>query len=215
MTKQKDYIEKFEGAERRFMATPVTAELRTSENEEFATIEGYAALYNTRADLGWFHEEILPGAFDGVLNDDVRCLKNHNPNSVLARSVNGKGTLSLSVDSKGLKYSYVTPDITYARDLQKSIELGDVSQSSFGFIADEVRWVEKKDEPELRQIVKVKTLFDVSPVTYPAYQDTTVAKRSFDAFKEENNDTNTGARKDNCISEYEARYKFNLNNSKR
>lgn len=216
MSKEKDYIKKIEGAERRYMATPVTAELRTDEGNEFATIEGYAALYNTRADLGWFEEEILPGAFDDVLNDDVRCLKNHDPNYVLARSVNGKGTLSLSVDSKGLKYSYTTPDITYARDLQKSIELGDVSQSSFGFIAEEVRWIERKDENELRQIVKVGRLFDVSPVTYPAYQDTSVAKRSFDAFKEEteeNNDT-AGARKDNCISEYEARYKFNLNKSK-
>lgn len=211
MSKDKDYINKIDGAERRFMVTPVTAQLRAEDDSEFAVIEGYAALFNTRADLGWFHEEILPGAFDEVLGDDVRCLINHDPNLILARSVNGKGTLTLSTDSNGLKYSYTTPDITYARDLQKSIELGDVSQSSFGFMAEEVNWVQRKDEPELRQIVKVARLFDVSPVTYPAYQDTTVAKRSFDAYRQDNNEDGP---KENVISEFEARYKFNLNKSK-
>jgi len=217
MNKGKDYIKNIEGAERRYFMQTVTAEVRTAGDEKTAIIEGYGAVYNSRADLGWFEEEILPGAFDEVLNDDVRCLINHDPNLILARSVNGKGTLSLSLDSKGLKYSFETPDISYARDLQKSIELGNIDKSSFSFRIKEDKWIKRDNKPELRQIVKFKSLMDVSPVTYPAYIDSSVAKRSFDAFKddtEETNDTVTGASEDNCISGYEARYKFNLNKCK-
>lgn len=207
---KKDYISNIEGAERRFVATSVSYEKR--EDGESGVIEGYAALYNKRADLGWFHEEILPGAFDNVLNDDVRCLFNHDPSLILARSTNGKGTLSISTDEKGLKFRYETPNISYAKDLEESINRGDVSQCSFGFQTEEVIWIEREGEPELRQIKKFSRLYDVSPVTYPAYEDTTVAKRSLEAFKKDNTPPPAD---DNKIAEYEARYKFNLNNAKR
>ncbi|WP_121665247.1 HK97 family phage prohead protease [Mesonia aquimarina] len=194
MSKERDYIDKIEGAERRYFVTPVTVEKRAEEGEEEkpAEIEGYAAVFNKRADLFWFEEEILPGAFDDVLNDDVRCLFNHNPNKILARSKDGKGTLTLSVDEKGLKYSYITPDISYARDLQTSIELGDVSQSSFAFQASEVIWHDATDEndKELRQIKKISKIYDVSPVTFPAYEDAEVGKRSFEQHKEQRKNDN-------------------------
>lgn len=188
MSKERDYIDKIEGAERRFFVAPVTIEKRAEDDDnEFATIEGYAAVFNKRADLYWFEEEILPGAFDEVLKDDVRCLFNHDPNYILARSKDGKGTLTLSVDDRGLKYSYMTPDRSYARDLQNAIEAGDVSQSSFAFIASEVIWkdAENNDEKDLRQIKKISKIYDVSPVTYPAYTDAEVGKRSFDQHKEQ------------------------------
>ena len=97
------------GIERRYLQTPVKVEKRAEGETELAVVEGYAALYNKRADIGWFDEEILPGAFDDVLNDDVRCLKNHDANYILARSNKGKGTLELFLDEKGLGYSYTTP----------------------------------------------------------------------------------------------------------
>lgn len=185
MSKNKDYIKNIEGAERRFFAAPVTIEKRADGDEEQNIIEGYAFKFNKITTIGgWFREEILPGSADDILNDDIRCLFNHNPNLILARSVKGKGTLTLSVDAVGLKYSYATPDRTYARDLEDAIESGDVDQSSFAFQAEEVIWVDGGDsEPDLRQIKKFKIIYDVSPVTYPAYQDTSVAKRSHDAFK--------------------------------
>jgi uncharacterized protein len=179
-----DYIKNIEGAERRFFVAPVTVETRADgDADKPAVIEGYAAMYNQRTDLGWYEEEILPGAFDDVLMDDVRCLFNHSPNYVLARSNKGQGTLSLSLDSTGLKYRYETPNRSYALDLADAIEKGDVSQSSFAFRTKETIWVERQDEKSLRQIKSLETLFDVAPVTYPAYADTTVAKRSLEAEK--------------------------------
>ena len=178
----KDYIEQIEGAERRFFTSEVRSVKREAETEG-AVIEGYAALFNSVALIGgWFREVIMPGAFDDVLNDDVRCLFNHDPNQILARCVNGKGTLELFVDEKGLGYRYTTPDRTYAKDLADAIEKGDVTQSSFAWKPKKTVWIEEEGLPDLRQIEKFEILYDVSPVTYPAYADTTVAKRSHDAY---------------------------------
>ena len=108
MSKEKDYIEKLDGAERRFFEAPVTVETRGEGDAKENVIEGYAFKFNKVTTIGgWFREEILPGAADDVLNGDIRCLFNHNPSLILARSVEGKGTLSLSIDEVGLKYSYV------------------------------------------------------------------------------------------------------------
>lgn len=209
MSDKKDYIENIDGAERRYFVAPVTVELRADEGtDKPAVIEGYAALFNKRTDLYWYDEEILPGAFDDVLNDDVRCLFNHDPNRVLARSANGKGTLTLSVDSKGLKYRYETPNRSYALDLADAIDKGDVSQSSFAFRAKETVWIDGGDEAkDLRQIKKMERLYDVAPVTYPAYTDTSVAKRSFEAIKKP--EEKSGPRFD----EFNARYLINKNSN--
>ncbi|WP_281681837.1 HK97 family phage prohead protease [Zunongwangia profunda] len=226
METNKDYIENIEGAERRYFFTPVTVEKRAEENaeQELYTIEGYAAVFNKRADLFWFEEEILPGAFDEVLNDDVRCLFNHNPNYILARSVDGKGTLTLSVDSKGLKYSYVTPKRGYAIDLQDAIETGDVSQSSFAFRASEVIWkdAQNDDEKDLRQIKKIAQIYDVSPVTYPAYHDAEVGKRSYDQHKEQRkkdenksgDNTSDKEKRASSLDVFEAQYLYNQNSKR-
>lgn len=183
----KDYIESMPGAERRFATAGMTVEKRAAgegEDEAFV-VQGYAALFNSATDIGWFREVILPGAFDDCLDQDVRCLFNHNPNYILARSGGESPTLEYGVDNKGLWYRYTTPDRTYARDLANAIESGDVSQSSFAFKPKEVVWREISDDKDLREIVKIETLFDVSPVTYPAYADTTVGKRSLDSYKQE------------------------------
>jgi HK97 family phage prohead protease len=189
MESSKDYVQNIsETAERRFFSS----EVRTLRNEEESTdfspaiIEGYAAKFDSTTVIGYYYqfgEKIRKGAFDEVLNDDVRCLFNHNPNYVLARCNEGKGTLTLSVDEIGLKYSYETPDRQYARDLQNAIELGDISQSSFAFDVEEETWTEIDGQMTQREIIKFKRLYDVAPVTYPAYADTEVAKRSLDAFK--------------------------------
>lgn len=190
----KDYIKNIQGAERRYFASEVRASKTAPVDPEdttevFPLIEGYAAKYNSVTTIGWcykYEEEILPGAFDDVLNDDVRCLFNHDPNYVLARSNGGKGTLTLTSDEVGLKYSYVTPDISYAEDLAVSIDLGNVSQSSFAFEIAEETWIigdSEKGILDKRQIKKFKRLYDVSPVTYPAYEDTEVAQRSIEGYK--------------------------------
>lgn len=147
-------------------------------------IEGTAAVYNSLSeDLGGFREKIEPGAFDNVLDDDVRALFNHDNNMVLARTKSG--TLDLSTDSDGLKYRFEAPDTTAGRDLTVMLERGDVDQSSFGFVVKEDTWREEDDGTVVRTINEVERLFDVSPVTYPAYPDTDVAKREYRAFVEE------------------------------
>lgn len=183
MSKEKDYIKNIdEQAERRFLVSPVKAEKRAAaDGTELIEIVGYAALYDSPTQLGWYEESIAPGAFDDVLQDDVRCLFNHDPNFVLARSTSG--TLKLEVDDKGLRYSYTTPDRQFAKDLQDMILTGDVSQSSFSFRVKSAEWVyaEKPGEMDKRRITKLERLYDVAPVTYPAYADTSVAKRSAEA----------------------------------
>jgi HK97 family phage prohead protease len=194
---KKDYINDIENAERRFISPQIEIRAEGETN----TIEGIAAVVNKTTDLGWYEERIEPGAFDDVLNDDVRALFNHDPNFVLARSKGGKGTLSLSIDKTGnLKYSYKTPDRSFARDLQDAIKAGDVDQSSFAFSIKEEKWEFAGEEngrnKDLRTILKVERLYDISPVTYPAYQDTTVAARSKESLKNESNETKEQIKQD-------------------
>lgn len=162
--------------ERRIIRTP---EIRASEDGK--TIIGYAAVFNSLSDdLGWFREKIRPGAFSKCLagDPDVRCLFNHDSNLVLGRTRNG--TLDLLEDDKGLKFECQLPDTQTARDLRALIERGDVSQCSFGFYVLEQAWEEKKvgDQVETtREIIECE-LFDVSPVTFPAYPATSVEART-------------------------------------
>jgi HK97 family phage prohead protease len=202
--------------ETRFITADVKVEKRMHDDQvvDFGVVEGYAAKFNQITVIdGYFKEVILPGFFDDVLNDDVRCLKNHDPNFILSRSINGAGTLNLTVDEIGLKYSYETPNITYAKDLQQSIELGDVSQSSFSFIAKNENWQVSDGEMDVRELIKCDRLFDVSPVTFPAYADTTVAKRSLENYKEKNKNTDLNIRNKNTMSAQEARHILIVNKS--
>lgn len=149
---------------------------------ESRTIRGYAAVFNSDSEnLGGFIERIDPKAFDGVLNDDVRALINHDDNMILARTISG--TLSLSVDERGLSYEFEVPNTTYGNDLLVSVQRGDISQSSFGFSVAEDEW--DRGDVRRRTIKKVARLYDVSPVTYPAYPDTSVAMRSLNELDEQ------------------------------
>ena len=158
-----------------------TIELRSDDGEH--RISGYAATFNTLSEnLGGFREQIRAGAFDDVLIDDVRALFNHDPSMILGRTK--AGTLHLDSDNTGLRYTIDPPDTQYARDLHKSIERADVTQSSFAFQIEDDDWNEDDDGRIIRTIKKVKRLFDISPVTYPAYPDTSVAARSLSQFQD-------------------------------
>lgn len=164
-------------------------------------IVGYAARFNELSELlgGWFKERILPGAFDGVLErSDVRALFNHDPNIVLARSKSG--TLALTVDEQGLFYEIDPPATRTADELIISIDRGDIDGSSFAFAPSETRWetvTENGIETDIRNIVKFDLLYDVSPVTYPAYPTATADTRSLDDIRLEKppkHDTSIAAR---------------------
>lgn len=159
-------------------------EFRIEKREGKETlVKGHAAVFDTLSEnLGGFREKIRVGAFDNVLTDDVRVLFNHNSDLILARTT--ANTARIGVDSTGLPFDYDSGDHSYSRDLIISMERGDVTQASFGFIVGEDQWDEDDDGRLVRTIIKIKRLFDVSPVTFPAYPDTDVAKRSMDDWKE-------------------------------
>ncbi len=146
-------------------------------------IRGHAAVFNVETDLGWFRERIAPGAFsESIGKDDVRALFNHDENFILGR--NKAGTLTMREDEQGLYVEIDPPDTQVARDLVTSIERGDISQMSFGFQTIKDSWeTEENAAKDLRTLEKVK-LWDVSPVTFPAYQETDVAVRSHDCWSQ-------------------------------
>ena len=151
-------------------------ELR-AEGDNKPVIKGYAARFNSLSeDLGYFKEIIMPGAFRKTINDgaDVRALFNHDPNFVIGRTKSG--TLRIAEDDKGLFIEATPPETTWAKDLVTSIKRGDVDQMSFGFktVKDNKRI---DNGQNIRELLEVK-LFDVSPVTYPAYPQTSVVARS-------------------------------------
>ena len=129
---------------------------------------GHASVFNTLSeDRGGYFVMISPGAFlDSIKTDDVRALFNHDPNYVLGRTKSG--TLKMSEDDRGLAIEVDLPDTSFARDLTVLMERGDVSQMSFGgIIRTETR---HEDKDATIYVVKEFQLWDISPVTYPAFE---------------------------------------------
>lgn len=164
----------FDGIQRR--SAPFTLELRDAGDGGYG-IFGHGAVYNSLSDnLGGFREQISPGAFASVLSKqpDVRALFNHDPNLVLAGTRNS--TLILGDDPTGLRYdANVSPSIAatyYGKSMRALLGDGLVTQSSFAFrvAAGGDDWDEDPDTGALiRTIREFSGLYDVSPVTYPAY----------------------------------------------
>ena len=173
-----------------------TAEVRahTPEGETMPHLMGYAAMFNSRSEnLGGFREIIKEGAFDEVMNQDVRGLFNHDPNYMLGRTESG--TMTLTVDARGLHYDITPPDTQTIRDLVLTpMERGDINQSSFTFIVarDGEHWYEDDEGVIIREIRKFSRLFDVSPVSIPAYPDTTAASRGLGDFEKNKQVMNDG-----------------------
>ena len=166
-------------------------ELRAMDKEEKRTVRGYAATFEKRSgDLGGFIEIIDREAFSDTDMEDVRALFNHDSNFVLGRTK--AGTLRLMVDENGLAYEIDMPDTQLGRDMYESIKRGDISQSSFAFTIEDDEY-RKEGDTVFRTIKKIKKLYDVAPVTFPAYESTSVQARKIDELKnqelkEENSD---------------------------
>jgi hypothetical protein len=158
---------------------PVSAgEVRAKREDGKVGIGGMAAVFNSRTDLGPFEEEIREGAFTKALKrSDPRSLFNHDPNFVLGRVKSG--TLTVRATEDGL--SYEVPELPQARmDVAEMIERGDVDGNSFSFTVKTDEWTRREDGKDLRTIIEIDELYDVGPVTFPAYTDTSVALRSRD-----------------------------------
>jgi HK97 family phage prohead protease len=165
-------LEKFDAEVRKSSVVKEQREFRM-ENAEYEgnTIRGYAAVYNSDSEwMGGFYEQIEAGAFDSVLENDVRAYFNHDENLLLGRV--SSGTLRIGTDKRGLFYEVDLPNTSYANDLVELMKRGDVNQSSFAFLIEKDRW-EQRDGITYRIIEKVSRLLDVSPVAQPAYPDAT------------------------------------------
>ena len=136
---------------------------------------GHAAVFNQKSlPMFGFQEQVISGAFKKTIKEsDIRALWNHNPDRVLGR--NKAGTLDLEEDKRGLAVKITPPETQWANDLRESIRRKDVSQMSFAFRTIKDSW-HMEDGIPTRNLEEVR-LFDVSPVTYPAYPTTDISVR--------------------------------------
>lgn len=161
-------------------------EVRAEQNEEHGHyLAGTPIVYNTTTDLGWYDEVIDQGALDEADLKDVRFLINHNTDMVpLARSRNNNvnSTMQLEVNDGGMNIR-VDLDVdnnTDARNLYSAVERGDLDGMSFMFTVDADSWEDLESEHPTRHIEKLGKVFEVSAVTFPAYEATTISARGLD-----------------------------------
>ena len=162
----------------------VIAETRADGAETKLILRGYAAVFDRLSlNLGGFREKIAVGAFDKVMDNDVRAVFNHDINMILGRS--SAGTLRLTTDDEGLAYEIDLPNTSYARDLHESVTRGDIKENSFKFAVMRDSWsYDEETGGEIRTIEEVARLMDVGPVSFPAYPDATIAIRSMADWKD-------------------------------
>jgi HK97 family phage prohead protease len=173
-------------SDREFRFVPADAvEIRSDGEDGVHTLTGTAPPYNVLSvDLGGFREKFAPGAFGDSLEGDVISTFEHDGRMILGRTT--AGTLRLEEQKRGLRYAVDLPDTTAGRDLAVSVDRGDVAGSSFEFRvrAGGEEWDEKKDGSVTRTVTDAE-LFQVGPVTQPAYpRGTKVALRSLEEWRE-------------------------------
>lgn len=158
-------------------------EVRAEETERGHVITGRPIVYNSRTDLGWFDEIIMPGALDKTDLTDVRFLVNHDTSRIpLARSRrnNGNSTMLLSVDfdGMGIRVDLDTENNAEARALYSAVQRGDISGMSFMFGVRGEDWENLDSDHPTRKITDISTVVEVSAVTFPAYDATEIDARS-------------------------------------
>lgn len=162
-------------------------EIRAERNEKNGDhIVGRPIVYNSRTDLGWFDEIIEAGALDKANLKDVRFLVNHNTDMIpLARSRNNNenSTMQLEVDKDGMgiRVNLDTENNTEARNLYSAIKRGDITGMSFMFTVDDEEWEELQSDHPTRHIRKIGRVYEVSAVTFPAYESTEISARDKEA----------------------------------
>ena len=164
-------------------------EIRAENNEKNGDhIVGRPIVYNSRTNLGWFDEIIEAGALDKSNLKDVRFLVNHNTNMIpLARSRNNNenSTMQLEVDKDGMaiRVNLDTENNTEARNLYSAIKRGDITGMSFMFTIDDEEWENLESDHPTRHIRKISQVFEVSAVTFPAYESTEISARDKEALE--------------------------------
>ena len=159
-------------------------EIRANEDKENKnyTLTGRPIVYNSKTDLGYFDEIIEAGALDKANLKDVRFLVNHDTNRIpLARATekNKNSTMRFSVDKNGMEIS-VELDVennSEARALYSAVQRGDITGMSFMFTIDGEEWENLESEHPTRHIKSIGQVFEVSAVTFPAYEASEISAR--------------------------------------
>lgn len=162
-------------------------EIRAENNEKNGDhITGRPIVYNSKTDLGYFDEIIEDGALDKANLKDVRFLVNHNTDMIpLARSRNNNenSTMQMEVDKDGMgiRVNLDTENNSEARNLYSAIKRGDITGMSFMFTIDDEEWENLESDHPTRHIRKIGQVFEVSAVTFPAYEATEISARDKEA----------------------------------
>lgn len=155
----------------------VGTKFETREDGENLSIEGYFAVFNSIYEIApGMSESIAPGAFSKTLSGDIRALINHDTTLVLGRTK--ANTLQLREDNHGLwGHIDVNPNDTDAMNLYERVKRGDVDQCSFGFdiLSEETDF---RDDGLVHWTIKEVELYEVSPCTFPAYEETNISARA-------------------------------------
>jgi HK97 family phage prohead protease len=155
----------------------IASQFETREENNERIIEGYFAVFNSNYDIApGMSESVAPGAFRNTLAGDIRALVNHDTTLVLGRTT--ARTLELSEDERGLWGRIrINPNDSDAVNLYERVKRGDVSQCSFGFdVLDEE--TEFREDGSVHWTIKEVKLYEVSCVTFPAYESTNIDARS-------------------------------------
>lgn len=159
-----------------------TFEIRAGENEGKHTLTGRPIVFGSKTDLGWYDEVIKAGALDLTDLKDVRFLVNHNTDMIpLARSRNNNesSTMQMTVAPEGMdiRVDLDTENNAEAKSLYSAVSRGDISGMSFMFTVDADSWDDMESNHPTRTITKIGKVFEVSAVTFPAYEATSIQAR--------------------------------------
>ena len=159
-------------------------EVRAGIDEEHGhTLTGQPIVYNERTDLGWYDEIIANGALAETDLRDVRFLVNHNTDMIpLARSRNNNANSTMQmevIEGKGMmiRVDLDTENNADAKALYSAVERGDISGMSFMFSIDGYKWDDKESDHPTRTVTKIGKVYEVSAVTFPAYEATSIQAR--------------------------------------
>lgn len=187
MKNEKDYIEKVNPNAERRSITGVIEKREIMEGETMPTIAGVAAVFNQWTDLGWCKERIAPGALDNADLSDVVALNNHDEDDILSRTTGKEDDLVLAITPTEFKFEFKAKN-ECAKEAADNIGLGFIKGCSYAYVTKTDVWdyqVPQADGTLMdeRTITAIEKVYDVSVVTFPAYNQTSVALRSRDLNK--------------------------------
>lgn len=164
-----------------------SVEKRANDDNKI-TITGMPIVFNAKTDIGgWWEESIDPGAIDADTLKDVRLLVNHDFNGIpLARSRRNtsNSTMRLAIQADGVSMEAdLDSKNPKALELDSAIERGDISGMSFAFLVDGDKWEDLDSDYPKRTITHISEIFEVSAVTWPAYEQTSISSRSLESGK--------------------------------